>query len=87
VALENCPQCNHEVSEAAAACRSCGHPLIKQKKPLVSRHLRIVLQLTAAGVLLAEVMRSADGNISGAISMGIIGLFLIFVGGGTKAQL
>jgi hypothetical protein len=87
VALKNCLQCDHEVSGAAAICPSCSHPLKKQKKPLVSRPLRIFLQLTAAGVLFAEVMRYADGNISGAISMGIIGLFLLYVGGRTKARL
>jgi hypothetical protein len=34
MALINCPECNHEISDRAATCPNCGYPLQKEASPL-----------------------------------------------------
>src|SRR4030042_1719745 len=33
MALTNCPECRHEVSDKATTCPGCGHPLAAQSGP------------------------------------------------------
>lgn len=42
MALIKCPECSKEISDAAKACPSCGHPLISSSAPTGSEKNRIV---------------------------------------------
>jgi len=88
MALKDCPECGKSVSVQATACPSCGHPLKKAKKPLVSRPLGFVLQLIAAVLILWGLAYFLDpqGSVTSAILKFAGGAILLYIGGRSKAR-
>ena len=89
MALQNCPECGHQVFDAAVTCPNCGHPLKKEKRPLVSKPLGVVLQLAAAGLILFGIgsFLGESGDPTTPMLAIVIGFTLLLIGGRTKARL
>lgn len=37
MALINCPECNHEISDQSISCPNCGYPIKDKKKPVTKK--------------------------------------------------
>ncbi|NVM22517.1 MAG: zinc ribbon domain-containing protein [Desulfobacterales bacterium] len=86
MAFDNCPACNQQVSVGVLTCPNCGHPLTKEKKPLASRLLRVLIQLTAAAMLFVGAMKFAAGSLEDALIWGVVGIVLLHIGVRTKEK-
>ena len=61
MALVNCPECEHQVSDKASSCPNCGHPIKKVSK--LSTPMIPGRALNAIQVILAILMKIFLVNI------------------------
>lgn len=79
MALTRCPECEREISDQAAACPHCGHPL--QQAPLPEAQQTVIQQ--PQGSSLAKGVGSGFGGCLGILLF----LLVLMVIGGVISQL
>ena len=47
MALKDCPECGHKVSESALSCPQCGHPLYMSLLALDVRRVSVIFAIGA----------------------------------------
>lgn len=66
MALINCPECSHQVSDSALNCVQCGFQLRKTKKSTFNKVLRVSLSGGIIGWMTTNPRKALDNAISSA---------------------
>lgn len=84
MALIQCPECQREISSAAAACPGCGHPIrmiSSQQRPMSSGPPVAAAQWSPGiAALLSFVIPGAGQMYKGAIGAGIVWFICTSIG-------
>lgn len=78
MALINCPECNHQVSDAASACPNCGFGLSHNRETRAAGANLKTVQLTSKKFKLQQLLALFLFCVG-------LGLFIVSVGAGEEA--
>ena len=90
MALINCPECNKEISDKAAACPHCGAPSkpskpsgapTKRSRSKPSKPAGCFLQLIGGALLFYGIILWSTESAGSGIPLLVIGIVLVLIGG------
>ena len=82
MALTNCPDCSHQISDQAHACPKCGHPITSAKNVYVTNVRKGKGKKLIGGILIIVALLMAAGSAGKSTSSGTsaFGGLMLFVG-------
>ncbi|HEY5600493.1 MAG TPA: zinc-ribbon domain-containing protein [Patescibacteria group bacterium] len=83
MALIKCPSCNEDVSDAAASCPHCGHPLRATTIEKTGKKWKAIKLFSFLAMLLGIVLSFLTGQSTLAaliITVGFFGIIIGFIG-------
>lgn len=82
MALIDCPECRHRISDQAPACPQCGHPLQAESAPVVrTRAQSGPAKLAGFALIVAGVLLGIAGGHAGVSVFLVVAGFIAFIAG------